>query len=406
MTPTIAYVQLQHFFALVEARQRPALQDHPFVVTRAHRIIDVSPRAARFNITTATGLRQARLACPHLQVVEIEADPAPYVEQFRDICASISPRVEPEQEHSAFIDLTGWEAMKAIVEKFAGLLRREMGFPFKMGIAPSKLVAKIACLYNNNRSCNNNLDNNNYCRFIPAARVATFLAPLPVTALWPWPARIHRTLQELGIYTIGELARVPVTQLQHQLGEVGEKLHEAAQGIDREPVQALYPPQVWQSYFQIPAGTEGCHTRQELTFYLQPLIKEAATWLHHQGKACKRLQLFACFRDNSQHRWQREISEKGIQSEERLQREVYRLLFARSWPAPITSVRLLLDQLEPATFDQLVITPEAPLNRRQQNLQKALSFLERKFGPDAVQIATDMYIPRREQMLRAITELR
>ena len=128
MAPFIAYIHLHRFYALLEAKRQPELWQVPFVVTRAHKVIDVSPKAANLGIHAAMGLRQARLICPNLEVIEAQVDPKPAVEQFRDICADLTPLVEPESDLSVFLDLSGLGEPAAVIERVVGKLRWQLAF--------------------------------------------------------------------------------------------------------------------------------------------------------------------------------------------------------------------------------------------------------------------------------------
>ena len=426
MAPLIAYIRLHHFYALLEAKRNHHLWQQPFVVTQAQKIIDVSPQAAKLHISTTMGLRQARLACPDLQVIEAQADPLPAAEKFWDVCAHLSPLVEPEGHHSAFLDLSGQGELTAVSENIIHRLRWELAFPFQVGIAPSKLVAKIAYWEMANpplslpghkpltwqrgrgqtsfpvevkESTTKVATKDNYCLIIPPAAVESFLAPLPISRLWLWPDKIHQQLLNLGIYTIGQLRQVPRLQLQKQLGEVGSQLYDAARGIDRTTVQALYPPQMIQSCFQLTPATEGCKSWETLTTHLLPLVERAATDLREQAKACTRLRLFVQYDSLPTQCWDKSLKSE-LQTTNQLLQVIKGLLTKTAWPAPITGIKLMLMGLTPTTFAQLALGSEVLRAQRQKKLQQVLSLLQAKFGTESVFMAADISIPRRERMLQ------
>ena len=427
MAPLIAYIRLHHFYALLEAKRDLCLWQQPFVVTRAQKIIDVSPKAAAKHITTAMGLRQARLACPNLRVVEAKAHPLPAAERFWDVCAALSPLVEPESYNSAFFDLSGLGSLETISEGILRQLHWRLEFPFCVGIAPNKLVAKIAYWEVTNTSLpspgqkpltwhrgrgqnaypvklqvspgKTTTKGNNYL-VIPPQDVEDFLASLPVSRLWLWPDRIHQQLYNLGIYTIGQLREVPKVQLQKQLGQVGEQLYDAARGIDRTTVQNLYPPEAVQSYFQLPPETDGCKSWEALAVHLLPLLQNAAAGLQAKAKACSRLQLFVQYDGLPQRCWDKSLK-NVIQTANQLLQVVRELLTREAWPAPITGIRLMLMGLRPA-LGQLTFSPQVFGAQRQRQLQQVLSSLQARFGTDRIFVAKDISIPRRERMLQLL----
>ena len=430
MSPLIAYIRLHHFYALLEAKRNHQLWQQPFVVTRTGKIIDVSPQAAKFNITTTMGLRQARLACPDLQVIQAQADPLPAAEQFWDLCAHLTPFVEPESYNSAFLDLSGQGTISEIKENILQKFRWGLGFPFQIGIAPSKLVAKIAYweLANNSlampgyksltwhqgrgqisfpmelkESATKMATKNNHCLIIPPAAVENFLDSLPVSRLWLWPDKIHQQLLNLGVYTIDQLRQVPRLQLQKQLGKVGNQLYDAARGIDQTTVQALYPPQTIQSFFQLPPEVEGCKSWEALTTHLLPLVQKAATDLQEQAKACTRLRLFVQYDGLPKQCWDKSLKSE-LQTTNQLLQVIKRLLTEATWPAPIIGMGLILMGLKPITFGQLAFSSQIFGAQRQKKLQQVLSLLQAKFGAGSIFMAADISIPRRERMLQLLAD--
>ncbi|NMB45302.1 MAG: hypothetical protein GX998_02700 [Firmicutes bacterium] len=427
MVPSIAYIRLHHFYALLEAKHNHRLWQQPFVVTRAQRIIDISPQAARLHITTNMGLRQARLACPDLQIIDAQADPVPAAEKFWDICADLTPLVEPEGHNSAFLDLSGQGELTAVSENIIHQLRWKLEFPFHIGIAPSKLVAKIAYgetahqptsvqqpfTWHRGRGQHSSpveLKGNaktkiantaRYCLIIPRTAVETFLAPLPINRLWLWPDKIHQQLQNLGIYTIGQLRQVPKLQLQKQLGEAGEQLYDAARGIDHTSVQGVYPPEAIQTYFQLPPEVEGYESWEALTIHLLPLIESAVTDLQRQAKACTRLRLLVQYDTLPEQCWDKSFKDE-LQTANQFLQAIKGLLTQKAWPAPITGIRLMLMGLKPASLGQLRFASQIFGAQHQRELQQILSSLQARFGANSIFVAADISIPRRERMLQLL----
>ncbi|HHV62229.1 MAG TPA: hypothetical protein GXX51_06285 [Firmicutes bacterium] len=70
------------------------------------------------------------------------------------------------------------------------------------------------------------------------------------TKIWPLPVRdlvgvgesTEKALHRMGIMTIGELAKHPLSSLERRFGVVGRALHFAALGMDDSPVQAVALP--------------------------------------------------------------------------------------------------------------------------------------------------------------------
>lgn len=102
----------------------------------------------------------------------------------------------------------------------------ESGLPCSVGLATSKLVAKVASDHNKPRGLT----------IVPPGTEATFLAPLPARVIWGIGPRTAERLAALGIATCGHLAAADVQQLRGLFGREAEKLIRRAQGVDERPL--------------------------------------------------------------------------------------------------------------------------------------------------------------------------
>ena len=105
-------------------------------------------------------------------------------------------------------------------------MRDEVGLTASVGVATTKLVAKVA----------SDLRKPDGLVVVPPGEEAAFLAPLPIRRLWGVGEQTRAVLAEHGVRTIGDLAELPVDVLVRRLGAHGAILHERARGIDPSPV--------------------------------------------------------------------------------------------------------------------------------------------------------------------------
>jgi DNA polymerase IV len=201
----ILHADMDAYYASIEQRDRPELRGLPVVVGGSSSrgvVAAASYEARRFGIHSAMPSVQARRLCPH--AVFLPGDMKKYARESRRIFAlfeSFSPDVEPLSLDEAFIDVT--TCLRALggspLEIGARLKRRvleDTGLRVSVGIAPTKMVAKIA---------------SDICKpdglcWVRADEVRAFLAPLPAGRLWGIGPVLQRTLADAGFETIGELA--------------------------------------------------------------------------------------------------------------------------------------------------------------------------------------------------------
>jgi DNA polymerase IV len=229
---TILHADLDAFFASVEQRDDPHLLGRP-VIVGAGVVLAASYEAKAYGVRTAMGGAQARRLCPRAVVVEprmsaySEASKAVY-RVFEDT----SPVVEGLSIDEAFLDVRGMRRIAGSPTEIAVRLRRKVrervGLPITVGVARTKFLAKVA----------SGVAKPDGLLVVPPDRELAFLHPLPVERLWGVGAVTAGKLRELGITTVGEVARIPEGILVSMLGRAaGRQLHALAHNRDPRPVQ-------------------------------------------------------------------------------------------------------------------------------------------------------------------------
>jgi len=233
---TILHVDLDAFFAAVEQRDRPELRGRPVIVgggdRNARGVVSAASYEARvFGVRSAMPLRTAGALCP--QGVFLPVDGAKYSavsRQVMSILRGFTPLVEPISIDEAFLDVAGTEALlgsaDAVARAIKAAIRREVDLSASVGVATTKLVAKVA----------SELRKPDGLVVVEPGTEAAFLAPLPIERLWGVGAKTRAVLTEYGVRTIGDLAALPVDILLRRFGNSGSQLAARAVGIDPSPV--------------------------------------------------------------------------------------------------------------------------------------------------------------------------
>jgi len=109
-------------------------------------------------------------------------------------------------------------------------IRSEVGLPASVGVASTKLVAKLA-------SAQAKPDG---LLLVPREATVAFLHSLPVEALWGVGEVTAGRLRARGVGSVADLAHVPVATLERLLGRApGRRLHDLAWGRDPRPVEPV-----------------------------------------------------------------------------------------------------------------------------------------------------------------------
>jgi DNA polymerase-4 len=234
---TILHVDLDAFFASVEQRDRPELRGRPVIVgggggEDARGVVSAASYEARvFGVHSAMSLREAYRRCP--DAVFLPVDGRRYQAASRDVMNVLrryTPMVEPISIDEAFLDVTGSAALfgdgASIARQIKNAVRDQVGLTVSVGVAGTKLVAKIA----------SDLRKPDGLVVVPPGEEAAFLAPLSIGRLWGVGEKTAAALAEYGVHTIGDLAALPPDLVVRRFGKHGASLVERARGIDPDPV--------------------------------------------------------------------------------------------------------------------------------------------------------------------------
>ena len=263
----IAHVDMDAFYASVELLRYPELRGRPLVIGGRRRpardaaagttIPTLRQYSGRGVITTATyearalgvhsgmGLMKAARLAPDALLLPADFDEYRRCSRrFKEAVRALAPNIEDRGIDEIFVDLgdvvaplagddPAWARTREIAGSIQRAVREATGLSCSIGVAPNKLLAKIA----------SDLQK-------PAGLTILREADIPVR-LWPLPARritgigpkAGARLEALGLHTIGQLAQAdPLLLIEHFGERHGVWMHEAAQGRDDRPVLTFREP--------------------------------------------------------------------------------------------------------------------------------------------------------------------
>ncbi len=228
----ILHADLDAFYASVEQRDDPRLRGRP-VVVGAGVVLAASYEAKAYGVQTAMGGRQARLLCPELVVAEPRM--SAYAAASRavfELFNQTTPLVEGLSIDEAFLDVGGLHRICGRPAEIAARLRRQVrehvGLPITVGVARTKFLAKVA----------SGVAKPDGLLVVPPDEELRFLHRLGVEQLWGVGRVTARKLQDRGITTVGQLARLGEPTLVSMLGTAaGHHLQALAHNQDPRPVQ-------------------------------------------------------------------------------------------------------------------------------------------------------------------------
>lgn len=232
----ILHADMDAFYASVEQRDDPRLKGKPVIIgaTGERGVVSAASYEARkFGVRSAMPGFKARELCP--KGVFLPGDMKKYAAVSRKVHAifrDFTDQIEPLALDEAFLDISGsvnlFGSPLAIGKLIKKRVRDELDLAISVGIAPNKLVAKIAC----SRGKPDGL------MLVQKGEIRGLLDPLPIRALFGIGPKAGERLSEAGFVTIRDLAESPLERLREILGNQAEEIQNRARGIDDRPVES------------------------------------------------------------------------------------------------------------------------------------------------------------------------
>ena len=235
MSRAVLHVDMDAFYASVEERDDPALAGKPVIVgwDGGRGVVAAANYEVRkFGVHSAMPMRTALKLCPHALCVR------PRMQRYQEVSRQVfgvfqefTPLVQGLSLDEAFLDVTGsqqlWGGALEIALRVKRRIRELTGLTASVGVAPNKLVAKIA----------SELEKPDGLVVVSAPRVRAVLDPLSVRKLPGLGRKTGEKVEAAGIRTLGELRSAPDAVLWPLFGRYSAWMRERASGIDERPVQ-------------------------------------------------------------------------------------------------------------------------------------------------------------------------
>ena len=396
----ILHVDMDAFYASVEQHDRPELRGLPVIVGGASGrgvVAAASYEVRRYGVHSAMPTRAALERCPHAIVVKPRM--ARYKEastEVFEVFREFTSLIEGLSLDEAFLDVTGSRALfgapAAIAASIKARIRERTGLTASVGVAHNKLLAKIA----------SDLKKPDGLCVIAPDEVASVLDPLPIRRLSGIGAKTAARLEECGLHTFGQLRVATDAVLWPLFGRYTQRVRERAAGIDERPVIGD-----WQEK-QISAEETfetDLRRREDLTAELAKLADRVGVRLRAKGLMAANVTVKIRRRDFTTYTRSRSFSPPTAETATVL--AIARQLL-EAWLAeqPRAAVRLLgvgLSGLSPAAQLDLFAPapgpapgPHRPPPRTTAKLDPTLDRIREKFGSAAVQRASTLERPEKE----------
>jgi DNA polymerase-4 len=244
MTRKIIHFDLDAFFCAVEEKLNPTLKGVSFAVGGKPQdrgvVASCSYPARKFGIRSAMPMARAIKLCPELVIVP--SNHHEYAKVSHDIfdrLRQITNEIEQVSIDEAYFDVTeNPNSAESIAKEIQTIIKHKFGLPSSLGVAGNKLVAKIA--NDVGKSAHHSDSPPNAITIVNHGDESQFLVQLPAETLWGVGPKTAAKLEEMGIYTIGDIARWSQDDLIKRFGKHGILISKFSRGIDERPLVKLH----------------------------------------------------------------------------------------------------------------------------------------------------------------------
>jgi len=230
----ILHVDMDAFYASVEARDDPSLVDKPVIVGGMGGrgvVAAASYEARRFGVHSAMPMREALKRCPHAVCVR------PRMKRYKEVSQQVfavfgefTDQVEGLSLDEAFLDVTASRELFGTPVDMAREIKRRIrertGVTASVGVSHNKLLAKLA----------SEMDKPDGLTVIGPDDVEAVLDPLPIRRMHGIGNKTAARVEEQGLFTLGQLRRAPESVLWPLFGRDTRRIRERAAGVDDRPV--------------------------------------------------------------------------------------------------------------------------------------------------------------------------
>ena len=341
----ILHLDMDAFYVNVHILDHPEDKGIPLIVggqpDKRGVVASASYEARARGIRSAMPCSQAMRLCPQVKIV-----PANWPRihecsaQVMAILEAYGP-VEKMSVDEAYVDLSEQEQPEVMAREVQTAVHTQTHLPCSVGLATSKLVAKVASDH----------DKPQGCAIVSPGQEADFMAPLSTRAIWGIGPKTAEKLSALGIQNCGQLATADLGQLQAALGNLAAELRQRAQGIDPRRVQPQHGPP--QSISQEWTFSNDINDSAVLRSQLEKMCRSVARSLQKRQLVARTVYVKFRWADFTTFTRQKSVT-VGIDDDV----DIYRLadaIWSENWP-PGQRMRLLgvgVSNLEEASVRQM-----------------------------------------------------
>ena len=380
----ILHSDLNNFFASVECLLNPRLRDVPLAVCGSQEkrhgiVLSKNEIAKRFGVKTAVPIWQAKQLCPNLVTIEPHHDLyIKYSRMVQKIYCQYTDLVEPFGIDECWLDVTESQVLfgdgEAMAYKIKERIKKEIGLTCSIGVSYNKVFAKLG----------SDMKKPDAVTVITPDDVVFKIFPLPCKQLLSVGGKVNGKLNDIGVYTIGDIASASPGVLENLLGKGGRTLWNYANGLDNSSVHKYSPEDNLKSVGNAMTTPTDLKTEEEARRLLFTLSESVGQRLRKYGLVGRTVQI--TIKSSDFHTIERQGQ---LEHPSNISSEIYQEAFnifkhAWKWEKDIRLLGVRVTNLEPPEGASQISLFTDKGHLKKEQIEHCLDKIKDKYGNGAV----------------------
>ena len=379
----ILHCDLNNFYASVETVLNPDLQGKYVAVSgdpnkRSGIILAKNTAAKNMGVKTAETIWQAKQKCPELVCVPPHFDCyVHFSKRVREIYEQYTDRVEGFGLDECWLDVTHSKVFgtpQEIADKLRQEVKEKTGLTISVGVSFNKTFAKLG----------SDLKKPDATTVITKQNYKQVVWPLDVAEMLYVGGHTKQKLNEMGIYTLGDLANASLAAMKSRFGVVGERLKLCAAGEDSDPVRQSHTERDMKSVGHGTTTLRDMVTFDDAETVISVLSEMVATRLRRYGYLGRVVHLDIRRNDLTHESKQTTVHETCVAKD--ICESAIKLLhciWKGQFDTPLRSLTVSVSKLsEVSSGVQMTLFDKK--DEKQQNLEFSVDKIRKKFGFGAI----------------------
>jgi DNA polymerase-4 len=342
----IMHVDMDAFFAAVEVLDNPSLKGKPVIVggTSERGVVATCSYEARaFGVRSAMPAYIARAKCPEAIFLPVRYGRYKEISsKIFSIFYNLTPYVEPLSIDEAYLDITHINRNPIDVAKYIkDTVRKETGLTISAGLSYNKFLAKLASDWNKP----------NGLKIITKDMIPGILFPLPVSKVYGLGQKSAKKLNDIGIFTVEQLYKLPKELLIEFFGKFGIEIYERVRGIDKREVEVSRERKSIGRETTLRTDTEN---KEELKLYIKAFAKSVADTMQSKNLRGKNVTVKIKTSSFINHTKSRTLA-YYISSEEEIYKEACNILDEIEFEETIRLIGISVSSFKENTVEQITM---------------------------------------------------